>query len=245
MHPVGEVAAVVPACDEADRVALTVTAAAQLPGVDLVVVVDDGSQDATAEAARAAAAPALVVRHARSGGKAAAMETGAEAVRAQDRQEARAQPRLLLFLDADLGESAAGAAPVVEPVRAGTADMAVALLPQARERGGGRGLVVRLARAGIRRRTGWTAAQPLCGQRCLTRRAWDAARPPAGGFGVETALTIDLLRRGMRVREVPAALAHRVTGSGWRAQRHRARQFLHVARALAARELAAWVPFLR
>lgn len=236
---------VVPARDEADRVALTVVAASQLPGVELVVVVDDGSRDATAEAAWAAAAPTLVVRHDRCRGKAAAMDTGAEAVRAKDREEALVQPRLLLFLDADLGESAAGAAPVVEPVRAGTADMTVALLPEARERGGGHGLVVRLARAGIRRRTGWRAAQPLCGQRCLTRHAWDAARPLGLGFGVETALTIDLLRRGMRVREVPAALAHRVTGSGWRAQRHRARQFLHVARALAARELAAWIPFLR
>jgi hypothetical protein len=56
---------------------------------------------------------------------------------------------------------------------------------------------------------------------------------------VETALTIDLIRRGMRVREVEVPLAHRATGTDWRAQIHRARQFADVARALAVRQVAA------
>ena len=56
---------------------------------------------------------------------------------------------------------------------------------------------------------------------------------------METALTIDLLRRGMRVREVEVPLAHRATGTDWRAQVHRARQFADVARALAVRQAGA------
>ena len=48
----GPVAAVIPAKDEADRIAATVAPCRRLPGVDLVVVVDDGSADATAELAR-------------------------------------------------------------------------------------------------------------------------------------------------------------------------------------------------
>ncbi len=83
------------------------------------------------------------------------------------------------------------------------------------------------------------------GQRCLTRAAFEAARPLAPGFGVETALTIDLLRRGMRVREVEVPLAHRATGTDWRAQVHRARQFADVARALAARQVAGRRPAAR
>ena len=55
---------------------------AAIPGVDLVVVVDDGSTDATAELARAAGAE--VVRHARNRGKAAAMTTGAGLVARHD-----------------------------------------------------------------------------------------------------------------------------------------------------------------
>jgi len=52
---------------------------------------------------------------------------------------------------------------------------------------------------------------------------------------VETGLTIDLLRQGLRVKEVQVPLAHRATGTDWRAQLHRARQFADVARALAPR----------
>jgi cellulose synthase/poly-beta-1,6-N-acetylglucosamine synthase-like glycosyltransferase len=48
---VGDVAVVIPAHQEAERVAATVLASAGIHGVDLVVVVDDGSTDATADLA--------------------------------------------------------------------------------------------------------------------------------------------------------------------------------------------------
>jgi hypothetical protein len=83
--------------------------------------------------------------------------------------------------------------------------------------------------------TGWTPTQPLSGQRCLTRAAFEQLTPLARGFGVETALTIDALQRGLRVAEVPADLAHRVTGRRFSDQLHRARQYRDVARALAVR----------
>ncbi|MFC4062989.1 glycosyltransferase family 2 protein [Planomonospora corallina] len=223
-------AVIIPAKDEADRIGATVAAARALPYVDLVVVVDDGSADRTGLVARAAGA--RVVRHGRNRGKAAAMESGAEVVRLLDVEGA--EPRHLLFLDADLGETAHTAAPLIEPVRTGEADMTIAVFAT-RVKLGGHGFVVRLARDGIQRATGWTPAQPLNGQRCLTRAAFEAARPLAHGFGVETGLTIDLLRKGFRVREVEVEMAHRATGTDWRAQLHRTRQFRDVARALLAR----------
>ena len=118
--------------------------------MDLVVVVDDGSADGTAEAAERAGA--VVVRHQRNRGKAAAMETGAAAVAERD----GARARHLLFLDADLTDSAAAAEPLIEPVRPGDADMTIGVLPaQVRADGskaGGHGFVVRLARPGSSRR---------------------------------------------------------------------------------------------
>lgn len=226
------VAVVIPARDEADRIQATVSAAARLGGVGLVVVVDDGSRDGTAAAARRAGA--AVMRHARNRGKGAAMETGAEAVRLLDQREHRDTPRHLLFLDADLADTAAMAAPLIEPVVAGKADMTIAFFA-ATVKLGGHGLVVGLSGAGIRRATGWQPRQPLNGQRCLTRAAFEAARPLARGWGAETGLTIDLLRKGLRVTEVEVELAHRATGTGLRAQLHRAHQLADVARALAAR----------
>jgi hypothetical protein len=97
--------------------------------------------------------------------------------------------------------------------------------------------VVRLSRWGIRRATGQTMIAPLSGQRCLTLPAFVAARPLAHGFGVETAMTIDVLRAGYRVLEVPTQMDHRVTGNDWRAQRHRLRQLRDVLRALVPRLL--------
>jgi hypothetical protein len=162
------------------------------------------------------------------------METGAEAVRLLDQREHRDRPRHLLFLDADLAGTAALAGPLIDPVLAGKADMTIAVFA-ATVKLGGHGLVVGLSGAGIRRATGWQPAQPLNGQRCLTRAAFEAARPLARGWGVETGLTIDLLRKGLRVTEVEVKLAHRATGTGMRAQLHRAHQLTDVAMALAAR----------
>jgi hypothetical protein len=235
----GDLAVVIPAKNEADRIGATVRAAAGLPGADLIVVVDDGSSDGTAAAAERAGA--RVVRHPRNRGKAAALETGAAAVALlesaglESAGPGEAVPHHLLFLDADLGDTAAQAGPLAEPVRSGTADMTIAVF-SSRVRQGGFGFVTAVSGAGIERATGWRPAQPLNGQRCLTRAAFEAALPLAAGWGVETGLTIDLIRQGLRITEVEVPLAHRATGNDWRSQVHRARQLAGVALALAARE---------
>lgn len=227
-------AAVIPAKDEAQRIVATIAATRTIDGVDLVIVVDDGSRDATWELGRAAGA--LVLRHAYNRGKAAAMASGAAYVARLDRA-AGTGPHLLLFVDADLEASAATLGVLVPPVASGTADMTVAILPPQERPGGGHGFVVRLARSGIAALTGWTATQPLSGMRCLTREAFDAASPLARGWGVEVGLTVDVLSAGLRVSEVPCELHHRVTGTDWRSQVHRARQYRDVWLALATRRL--------
>lgn len=221
------VAAIIPAFDEAERIEATVRAVSSIPSVEAVIVVDDASKDETG--ARAQAAGATVIRNARNRGKAASLVAGARAA---------APGALLLFLDADLGETARYAAALVEPVAKGHADATIALLPPPPGSVGGHGFVVKLARRGILRATGWTATQPLSGQRCLTRAAFEAALPLASRFGVETAMTIDLLRARMRILEVEVPFAHRWSGTSWRDQLHRARQFADVALALAGRRSA-------
>jgi glycosyltransferase involved in cell wall biosynthesis len=233
------VAAIIPAKDEGDRIAATVRAVRGIPAVDLVVVIDDGSSDDTAELAREAGAQ--VVRHARNRGKAAAMTTGAGYVARQESVEGRvggsADRRPLLFVDGDLEDSAGNLGALVPPVIEGRADMTIATLPPQKTSGGGHGFVVRLARKGIEDLTGFSTTQPLSGMRCVSRAAFDAASPLARGWGVEVGLTVDVLRSGMRVEEVPCELHHRVSGADWRGQVHRARQYRDVALAIARRRI--------
>jgi glycosyltransferase involved in cell wall biosynthesis len=231
--PVGRVAVIIPAYNEERRIAATVEAARTIPRVATVVVVDDGSSDATTDAARAAGA--VVVAHRRNRGKAAAMESGGAAVAVLDAHDG-GPPHHLLFLDADLGGTATESEPLVQPILEGVADMTIALLPRTGP-GGGWGFVLRLSAGGIERMTGWQATQPLSGQRCITRAAFNRLTPLAHGFGVETALTIDALRQGFRVLEVPANFTHRATGRDLRGILHRGRQYRDVARALAVREV--------
>ncbi|WP_432509993.1 glycosyltransferase family 2 protein [Kineococcus sp. SYSU DK001] len=237
LRPSPTVAVVVPAKDEQERIAATVRAVAALDVVDVVVVVDDGSSDLTSKVARDAGA--VVVAHPRNRGKAAAMRTGAQAVAQWERARPRegVRPRPLLFVDADLGASAAATAPLTVPVLSGEADMTIAVLPRQATAGGGHGFVVGLSRRGTLAAAGWSPQQPLSGMRCLTRAAFEAALPLAPGWGVETALTIDLLRAGFVVREVPCDLHHRVSGADLRGQLHRAAQFRDVARALGRRRV--------
>ena len=242
------VAAVVPCKDEADRIAATVAAVASLPQVGRVVVVDDGSTDGTARVAEAAGAD--VVRHPRNRGKAAALESGVRRVRELEAADAVAHPgdgaaggawpAALLFVDGDLQDTAMNLGVLTDAVLDGTADMTIATLPAQITAGGGRGLVVGLARRGIEHLTGFRAVQPLSGMRCLSPAAFEAARPLARGWGVETALTIDVLRAGLTVLEVPCELQHRVSGRNWRGQVHRAGQYRDVWLALVRRGWRPW-----
>ncbi|WP_370890443.1 glycosyltransferase family 2 protein [Janibacter sp. GXQ6167] len=225
------VAAIIPAKDEADRVAATIAAVASLPHVDLVIVVDDGSSDDTPRVA--AAAGAIVVRHATNQGKSTALATGVARLVEEERQRGLL-PHLLLFVDADLQGTAANLEPLIDVVRAGRADLAVANIPR-HSSSHGAGRVVRLARGQIMAMTGCEIAQPLNGMRCLTRAAFEAATPLAPGWGVEAAMLVDVLRAGLRVREVPVRFEHRASGANWSGRMHRARQLRDVSRAMAER----------
>ncbi|MDP9800788.1 hypothetical protein J2S49_000864 [Arcanobacterium wilhelmae] len=225
------VAVIIPAKDEAERIGATVRAARAIPGVDMVIVVDDGSSDDTQGVARAAGASAI--RHSVNRGKAAAMETGASVVAMRD---ADGQvPRALLFIDADLGDSAIETAPLIDPVLHGSVDCTIAYLPP-QEGAGGHGFVTGAGRKAIENATGWVPLAPLSGQRCITRDAFEAVRPLAHGWGVEVGMTIDLLVAGFTVQEVPCNLRHRATANDLSGQLHRASQYKDVLRAVAARK---------
>jgi glycosyltransferase involved in cell wall biosynthesis len=259
--PTVTVSVLVPAYNEGTRIGATVRAARAalsgcLPaGAFELIVADDGSRDETA--ARAAEAGACHVLRGPHAGKGQALRRAA----------ATARGEVFLLLDADLEETAAELVHLLRPVLAGEADMTIAVFgafgaapgswllapgktspvptrsqePGARSRSaattGGFGLVVGLARWGVRRLTGRTLAAPLSGQRAMRRQVWERVGGPEGGFGAETGFDIDALRAGFRVLEVPTAMAHAATGRDLRGFLHRGRQFVAVARVLVRRAL--------
>jgi hypothetical protein len=233
----GTVLALVPAKDEAERVGATVRALRQLPGVAEVLVVSDGSTDATA--ARALEAGAHCLDLPRNLGKGGALNAGLAALMGRVAERLSPEPAALLLADADLAETAAQLDRLLDAVLTGEADLAIADLP-AQRGAGGFGVAMGLARRGMARATGRTMAEPLSGQRAVRWEALPALLPFAPGFGVEVAMTIDALRAGLRVVEVEVDLHHNATGKDLSGLLHRARQARAITRELTRRR--AWRP---
>jgi len=208
--------AIVPAYNEEGRVGATVRSLLESGAVDRVVVVDDGSKDATGAEAEAAGAAVIALRKNR--GKGGALTEGIAAVDAA----------AYLLADADLGETAGRLAALVERVASGGAHLAIAQF----DTPGGFGLAKGLARAGIRLLTGETFKSPLSGQRAIAREALDAVWPLPVGWGVEVAMTVKALWKGFTVVEVPVELTHRATGRDAAGFLHRGRQCAAVLRTL-------------
>ncbi len=112
------VSCIIPAYNEERTVAGVIAAARRSAGVAEVIVVSDGSTDATAEAAAAAGAD-LVIRLPKNLGKGGAVMAAAR----------RARGEVLLLLDADLeGLKPGEIRELVRPVQDGGCDMAVGVL---------------------------------------------------------------------------------------------------------------------
>lgn len=210
---------IIPAYDEAERIATTV-AAVRSAVAGRVIVVDDGSRDGTADTARGAGANVVYVQP-RNLGKGAALNTGL----------ALSTAPVLLLIDADLGETAACLAPLVEAIITGRADLCVAAFPRT-GRKSGVGFVQWLARTGIARKTGRVLRSPVSGQRCVRREWVERSCGFEEGWGAEVALTLAVLRGGGRVEEVELPLSHRKTGRDLAGWLHRARQARDVWRIL-------------
>jgi hypothetical protein len=206
-----------------------VRASRSIPGVDLVLVVDDGSLDNTQDLARKAGA--VVVRQSHRRGRSVSIETGAAVIAMRD--EEGATPRAVLLLEAGLGASASGAAPIVAAVVEQVADMAIALVGgTSRSTGASAGA----SRRAIAALSGWSPMQPLSKVRCLTREALEVAFPLSRGAGLETAVTLDVLEAGLTVTEVPCELKHRPTRRAGKALT-RASQYRDVMMAISARRI--------
>jgi len=163
----------VPAHDEAATIGGVVEPIVRHPLVGEVIVVDDGSRDATA--ARANDAGARVISLHRTRGKAAAMQWGTHLARHE----------ILLFCDADvIGLSAEKITRIVKPVLAGQFDMHVG---------------IRARRTyWANRLLHFTPV--IGGERALRREIWDQVPPEyKRNFQIEIALNFFAKQNGQRM----------------------------------------------
>jgi polyisoprenyl-phosphate glycosyltransferase len=173
-----QVAAIVPALNEEERIGQVLAVLKATAGLHEIIVVDDGSTDNTF-----AQVPSnngmRAIRLEENRGKGAALLAGVEAC----------QSDVLIFLDADLVNlRPEHVEALVAPVVKGEADMSTAIF-----RGG-------------RWRTDWAQrlVPSITGQRAL-RKDFFLSIPGVeqSRFGLETAITQEAIMRGLRICTVP------------------------------------------
>ena len=199
-------AVVIPAFNEAENLpdTLTQTRALHVAGARIIVV-DDGSRDATAEVAHEYGAD-IVVRHETNRGLGAALRTGLATARDID-------ARAAVYIDADGEYSPSQIPDLLAPIEAGEADYVL----------GSRYLGTRENQPFLRLAGNLVFTGMLCvaagrrisdgqtGFRAFSRRALECAEI-IHDYNYAQVLTLDLLKKGMRLREVPVSHRQRTKG---------------------------------
>lgn len=193
------IVAVIPAYNEERFIGSVVLKVRQHAG--RVIVVDDGSNDCTAEVA--ASAGAMVVKHIKNRGKGAALNTGFHLAR-------RHSPRVVVVLDADGQHLPEELAAVVKPVLEGRADIVVgsryiqrtSQVPQHRIWGHRAfNLLTELA-------SGVHTTDSQSGYRAFSPAAVEKIEFQSMGFSVESEMQFITQDLGLRMLEVPITIRY-------------------------------------
>ncbi|HHY91490.1 MAG TPA: glycosyltransferase family 2 protein, partial [Clostridiales bacterium] len=115
-----------PAYNEGDRIKNTIDALRSSPYVNRIVVIDDGSIDDTFSIAQKSGA--IVYRLDKNKGKGYALQYGV--------QKVIADSDVIVFLDADLADTAREVDKLIIPLLENKADVTIAKFPPAKKKGG-------------------------------------------------------------------------------------------------------------
>ena len=189
--------AVMPAYHEAGRVKKTIDAV--LPYVENIVVVDDGSQDTTAQETRQTSA--ILVRHVINRGQGAALRTGTKAALALGAD-------IIVHIDADGQHDPSFIPSLIEKIRNDQADVILGsrfLGIEAQGIPAARRLLLKAARAFNKYVLGIPhhVTDPQCGLRALNRKAAESLRFSQDGMAHASELLRLITRSSLRWQEIP------------------------------------------
>lgn len=197
------IVAILPALDEEDAVGAVVRSA--LPHVDAVVVVDNGSRDATPERARDAGAD--VVTEPRRGYGHACL-AGVERAR-------QLGARVIVFLDADGSDDPGDLPRLVAPLRADEADLILGVRAPGSIEPGSMTPAQRLGNWLAPRLMRWTVGARYSDMppfKALTLDAYDTLCVRDTGHGFTIELLLQAHARRLRVREIAVGFRRRAGG---------------------------------
>ncbi|MFB6290246.1 MAG: glycosyltransferase family 2 protein [Candidatus Bipolaricaulia bacterium] len=173
-----KVSVIVPAYNEADRIGSVLEAITNAKFVNHTIVVDDGSNDRTAEKVRESTREVELITLDRNTGKANALSRGVES----------APDQILMFLDADLkGLKSEHVEDMIRAYREDDIDMVIGVFHKGR----------------LNTDLSQKISPHLSGQRILSKDIWNTLdKSKAEEFGVEMALTKLSLKENLSTKKV-------------------------------------------
>jgi glycosyltransferase involved in cell wall biosynthesis len=191
--------AVIPAYNEERFIGSVVIKACKY--ADAVIVVDDGSSDATAEIARLAGA--TVIQHEQNAGKGAALSTGLRKAR-------ELHPAAVVVLDADYQHRPREIGQVTAPVLAGEADIVIGsrYLSNGSNTPTHRVWGHRVFNLMTNGASGVAVTDSQSGFRAFSPAALEAIAFRSNGFSVESEMQFIAKAQGLRLSEVPITITY-------------------------------------
>ncbi|WP_026894089.1 glycosyltransferase family 2 protein [Clostridiisalibacter paucivorans] len=209
--------ALIPVFNEEKTIRNTILGIINLKIIDRILVIDDGSTDNTIEKIKDL--NVKIIKLKKNMGKGYAIKKGLESLY-------NINFSYLVLLDGDLSNTSKEILKLLKPVLDKKADVSIAKITANKK--GGLGLVKSLAKYGTYFYTKCTLESVLSGQRVYKKEVINNIHYIPNGYGVETAMTIDILNSGHSIIEVPVNMKHRETGRDLKGFMHRGKQFISI-----------------
>lgn len=212
------ITAIVPAYNEENRIKNTILALKSIECIQHIYVINDGSTDKTYDEI-CNIDGINIINQFPNKGKGKALHKGL--------QLTLKNSDIIVFVDADLEESAKNVKKLIIPILKNEADVTIAKFPPAKRKGGF-GLVKKMAREGVFINTGQKIDTALSGQRAFKSEVLKQIDSNYRGYGIELGMIIDILNKGYNIMEIDVNMYHNETGRDLSGFIHRGKQFWQI-----------------